>query len=92
MMASQRLTIILWFVIVATSFALIKSSHESRVLFIEWQDLLEKARHYDVEWGQLLIERSTLQSYIGLEKIAREELHMVFPVRQQIVIVPESRP
>lgn len=92
MMESKRLTVILWLMIVVTSFGVIKSSHESRVLFIEWQQLLEKTQEYEVEWGQLLIEKSTLASYAGLENIAKDELKMVFPTRKQIVIVQGDEP
>lgn len=92
MMQSRRLTVFLWFLIVITAFYVIKSSHESRILFIEWQDLLQKAQTYQVEWGQLLIEKSTLASYLGLENVAKDELKMGFPTRKQIVIVQDDKP
>jgi cell division protein FtsL len=91
-MESRRLTFILWFLVVVSAFGVIKSSYESRVLFIEWQELLEKSQTHEVEWGQLLIEKSTLASYANLESMAKEELKMVFPTRKQIVVVQDSKP
>lgn len=90
-METKKLTVILWFLIVISSFGVIKSSYDSRVLFIEWQELLGKSQAYEVEWGQLLIEKSTLASYANLENMAKEELKMVFPTRKQIVVVQEKK-
>lgn len=92
MMENRRLTVFLWFFLLITAFYVIKSSHESRILFIEWQELLQKAQAHEVEWGQLLIEKSTLASYLGLENVAKDELKMVFPTRKQIVIVQDDQP
>lgn len=91
-MKSMRLTLILWLCIVLTAFAVIRSSHQSRGYFIEWQSLIEKSQAYDVEWGQLLIEKGILASYLGLENVAKDKLKMTFPLRQQIVIVSGESP
>lgn len=90
-MESKQVTFALWLMILISAFAIIKSSYNSRVLFIEWQDLLEKSQMYEVEWGQLLIEKSTLASYANLENMAKEELKMIFPARKQIVVVQEKK-
>lgn len=59
-----------------SSFGVIFSAHKSRELFRE----LERARHeqneIQIEWRQLLIERSTLSSHVRVESIARSELQM----------------
>jgi cell division protein FtsL len=86
-MESIRLTVVLWLLVIVTAFAIIKSSHQSRVYFIEWQSLIKKSQVHDVEWGQLLIEKGILASYLGLENVAKDQLKMSFPLRQQIVIV-----
>ena len=92
MMQSKWLTTSLWALITITALGVIRSSYDSRMQFIELQELLKKSQAYDVEWGQLLIEKSTLQSYIGLEKVARDELKMLFPARNQMVIVQGDKP
>jgi cell division protein FtsL len=92
MMQSYKLSLLLWGLIIVSAFAVIAGSHRSRSKFIELQELLVKAQDYDVEWGQLLIEKSTLASYLGLENVAKDELKMTFPVRSQIVIVEEPKP
>lgn len=91
MIDSKRLTGFLWIMILFTAFGVIKSSHNSRILFIEWQKLLGEAQAFEVEWGQLLIEKSTLASYAGLESTAKDELKMIFPARKQIVVIQDEK-
>lgn len=87
MIASGKLTIALWLMVVASAFAVIAASHESRQAFIEWQALLKQAQEYDVEWGQLLIQKSSSASYTRLEALAEEKLQMKAPGKEQMVIV-----
>ena len=49
---------------------------------------LEKQRNYlDVEWSQLLLEQSTLGSFIEIENKAKGELKMLVPGANQVVAV-----
>lgn len=85
-----KLSWLLWLAILLSSFAVILSSHHARKQFIEWQGLLKAASAYEVEWGQLLIEKSTMASYARLETVAVGELKMTEPGKEQIVVVRES--
>ena len=70
------LAVALLLLLVATCFGVIYTAHTSRELFRE----LEQARHQEneiqIEWRQLLLERSTLSSHARVEAIANAELKM----------------
>jgi cell division protein FtsL len=61
---------------IATSFGVIYSAHESRELFRELERLRHRENEIQIEWRQLLIERSTLSSHARVEAIATQELQM----------------
>jgi cell division protein FtsL len=65
--------------IVVSAVAVIYTAHRARELFRE----LEQARHDEneiqIEWRQLLLERSTLSSHARVEAIAGTELQMATP-------------
>lgn len=67
---------VLLIVVLLSSFAVIYSAHRTRELFRE----LEQQRHLEneaqIEWRQLLIERSTQASHARVEEIARDTLQM----------------
>ncbi len=87
---NKRLCFALWMTIVISAFAVIYSSFSARTAFIAWQSLLHEARQYDVEWGQLLIEKSTMASYARLEGIAADQLQMTAPDKSQVIVVEGS--
>ncbi|NRB39810.1 MAG: cell division protein FtsL [Pseudomonadales bacterium] len=84
---NKKLPWVLWLAISATCFAVILTSYNARQRFIEWQFLLSDAQAFEVEWGQLLLEKSTMASYSRLEQIAADKLNMTAPSKQQIVVV-----
>lgn len=87
MMASGRFTVVLWLLVVVSAFAVIISSHKARQSFIAWQALLEDAQAFDVEWGQLLIQKNSSASYVRLEDIATSKLKMSAPGSDKIIVV-----
>lgn len=82
-----RLTIVLWLAVCISALAVAYSNHRARLLFVEWQGQLKAQQKYEVEWGQLLIEKSSLTSYVRLERIAAEKLKMRVPAVEQIQII-----
>jgi cell division protein FtsL len=60
----------------ASSFGVIFSAHKSRELFRELERSRLEQNEIQIEWRQLLIERSTLSSHVRVEAIARSELQM----------------
>lgn len=61
--------------------------HESRLLVNELQGLQRERDRLQVEWGQLLLEKSTWGSYARVETTAGQELDMYLPSVREIVVV-----
>ena len=62
---------------VISSFGVIYSAHKSRVLFRELERVRRAENEIQIEWRQLLLERSTLSAHARVEAMARSELQMV---------------
>jgi len=65
-------------------------THRNRFLFNELQQLRDSANELDVQWGQLLIERSTLGLGGRVEQRALEDLEMRIPAIEDIVMVRDD--
>ncbi|CAA0083807.1 Cell division protein FtsL [BD1-7 clade bacterium] len=89
-MTSWKLSLLLWPAVILSALAVVFTTHASRQNFIAWQNLIKQGQEFEVEWGQLLIERSTLASYTRLEQIAAEKLDMAVPTAKQIVVVAQG--
>lgn len=66
-----------------SAFAVIYSAHRSRELFRELEGARRAQNEIQVEWRQLLLERSTQSSHARVEAIAGAELGMK-PVEGEI--------
>ena len=65
----------------------IYSQHQSRVLFAELQELNRERDALDAEWGMLRLEQGAWATHGRVERLAREELDMVMPGRDDVVIL-----
>lgn len=80
------------FLAVASALALgsavgvVYSVHTSRLLVNELQTLQRAGERMQVEWGQLLLEKSTWGSYLNVEKTAQQRLNMYVPSVEEIVV------
>jgi cell division protein FtsL len=82
-----RLNLILLLVVVLSALALVNSRHQSRKLFTELEREKNLARQYEVEWGQLQLEQSTLTMPGRIERVARETLQLQVPAANQMIAV-----
>ncbi|MFG1488425.1 cell division protein FtsL [Oceanospirillum sp. HFRX-1_2] len=73
---SARLFIGFSLLTLISALLVVYAAYENRLAYAELQALEKQQRHYDVEWGQLLLERSTLASPSRIEALARESLQM----------------
>jgi cell division protein FtsL len=88
MSMSVRLQLVLmWCVLLVSAVGVVWAKQQSRNQFVELQRLEKERDQLDTEWGQLRLEQSTLVTYGRIEKIAREELHMVVPLPNQVRLV-----
>lgn len=74
-----------------SAIALVLVRHQSRQSFIEWQVLQQERDRLNVEWGQLQLEESTWARPARIEAVAREQLKMIAPPIEQVIII-KSKP
>jgi cell division protein FtsL len=89
-----RVNLLLLCVLVGCALSLVTSRHDARRTFNELERERERARQYEVEYGQLSLEQSTWAMPARVEKIARESLRMQMPLpsRVQVVESPAQAP
>ena len=88
-----RLNLILLAVLVACALSVVTSQHKARKLYVELQKEQERAKHLDIEWGQLQLEQSTWAMHARIEKIASGQLLMRAPPATRVqVVAPEHTP
>jgi len=65
----------------------IYSTHKSRYLLNELRQLERQRNNLQVEWGQLLLEQSSLVAQGRIENLAISELGMKIPTVENVVVV-----
>ncbi|WP_372863533.1 cell division protein FtsL [Spongiibacter sp.] len=78
---------LLLILVIVSALALIQSSHRSRKLFSELQDLRREAMQLDEEWGRLLLEQSTWASPDRVQSLAEDKLEMKAPDMREVKMV-----
>lgn len=69
----------------ASALAVIISKYHSRLVFIEIQKQEKMLDNYEVEWGQLQLELTTLTEENRVESVAKEQLKLKMPQRDKII-------
>lgn len=70
-----------------SALGVVHATHESRMLVNELQELENQRNQLQVEWGQLLLEESSLVSQGRIETRARTELGMKVPRLENVIVV-----
>lgn len=79
--------------IVGTAVALVRSTHESRSLFRELEELKREEDRLLDDWSALTIELGLLANPAGIDRLARQELGLVEPGdRTRFVGIDTVRP
>ena len=84
---SKSLAVWLWLAVIPTALLVVYSSYSTRQSFIHWQALLKQEQQLDVEWGQLLLEKSSLASYSQWDAVSAQKLFMQVPAMDNVVMV-----
>lgn len=72
---------------VISAMALVYTTHESRKLFIELEQLTTARDELNIEWGQLQIEQSTWATHARIERVATEDLALSRPLATEIFVI-----
>ncbi len=73
--------------VVASAIAVVGVQHEHRKVFATMQEELEREDELREEWRTMQLEESAWAGHSRLERVAREELGMELPERDEIVIL-----
>ncbi len=73
--------------VLSSALAVVWSTHESRLLFVELQGLEQERDELNVDWGRLQLEQSAWATKARIERLAREELEMKRPRDPEMVLV-----
>jgi cell division protein FtsL len=65
--------------ILASAFAVIRSTHSCRAMYEQLQELESSQWYLQEDYGRLLLEHSTWASHYRVEKVAEETLGMQAP-------------
>ena len=79
--------ILLLAITTSSATGVIYTTHKYRYLLNELQQLERQRNELQVEWGQLLLEQSSLVSQGRIENLAIAELGMTIPVTENVVVV-----
>ncbi|MDH4041702.1 MAG: cell division protein FtsL [Gammaproteobacteria bacterium] len=74
--------------ILASTFAVIRTTHACRAMYEQLQELESSQWYLQEDYGRLLLEHSTWASHYRVEKVAEEELGMQAPGLAQIKVLP----
>ena len=83
------MNVILILAILTSSLGIIYVTNASRSLNATVQQTLEQRGKLHVQWGQLLLEKSTWVTQARVQRIAEHELKMVNPVTKAVVMIKE---
>jgi len=76
--------VVLTSIALATTFSIVSVTYQTRQQFSQLEQMREELRVMQEEWGKLLLEESAFSSPSRVERIAREQLHMVLPSAENI--------
>jgi cell division protein FtsL len=74
--------------ILASTFAVIHSTHTCRALYASLQELEASQWYLQEDYGRLLLEHSTWASHYRVEKVAVDDLGMQAPGLADLKVVP----
>ncbi len=90
--ASRRMPLValcLLLAVVVSAIGVVYTAHRSRELFRSLEQARRDQNEIQIEWRQLLLERSTLASHARVEAIADKQLQMKLPASEINMVVIE---
>ena len=85
--ARNMLLTLLVIMLMLSAIAVIYSKYQSRLIFIEIQKKEKELDDYEVEWGQLQLELTTLTEENRIEVDARNRLLLTLPAQNKIIYI-----
>ncbi len=80
-------TLILSFAVIVSAVDVVLAQHKARKYFVEIQELEQQQDKINEEWGKLQLEQSTWATHARIEQVASDDLALVRPTANEIVVV-----
>jgi cell division protein FtsL len=84
---AQFSTMVLTLAVLTTAMSMVYITNSTRSLNATYQQALAEQDRIHVQWGQLLLEKSTRVEQARVQKIAENKLSMVIPDSKSVMIV-----
>ncbi len=79
--------LLLALLVLGNAVAVVYTSHVSRSLTTQWDQLLQERDRLDIEWRNLLLEEQSQAEHSRITRIATKELNMSRPLPSEEVVV-----
>jgi len=87
MTGQGMLAAVLAMLVLVSGILLVYSTHESRRLFSELEQLNSQSDALHAEWGQLQLEQGAWATHGRVERVARERLDMKLPGSDEVILL-----
>lgn len=87
MSKSISLLMVLLFAVLVSAFAVIYSTNSYRSTFSQVEQEEQQSHFLQLQWGQLLLEQSSLATPARVEELAEEQLKMTFPTNKNTYLL-----
>lgn len=84
------LVILLLIAVLMSALAVVYVKNEQRTYFSALQLEKQTTAQLDLEWHQLVLEQSAMSAPARVQRIAHQQLHMVLPVPEKIILVQDA--
>ena len=86
----HKFQLLLALAIVATAMTTIVITHETRLLTITQNELMDERDKLDIEWRHLLLEQNALAEHSRVSDVAKSKLQMArpSPLKEKIINQP----
>ncbi len=86
-MSLDRLAVAVLLLVTLSGVAVVYVKHLGRGLFVQLQDEQELRDEYELDWGRLQLEQSTVADISMIDRAARTRLQMSMPPHDDVVYV-----
>jgi cell division protein FtsL len=80
-------TLFIYSLVLLLALSLVYTRVTTRSLYLQLQAEQQFRDDFNVEWGRLLLQEARYAEPRYIEKVARQKLGMVFPVREKISVI-----
>ena len=80
-------TMFIYALVLLLALSLVYTRVTTRSLYLQLQAEQQYRDDFNVEWGRLLLQEARYAEPRYIEKVARQKLGMVFPVREKISVI-----